>query len=239
MPASIHDIRQPTGTEIHGERPGARRQDWLFRSARLAARELVPHEVPRLQALFDANPLYFEAVNGRPPKPDEAQQEFDELPPPHLPFTRRWFLGLFDSSDVGAGVIEGGGEGEGEGGDADLQGVAVVVEDLCAPGVWHIALYLLATALHGSGAASDAYHAMEAWMRRGGARWLRLGVVAGNARAERFWRAQGFAEVRRREGIDTGGRVNDLRVLAKTLDGGTPADYLALVPRDRPDSTLP
>jgi len=204
-----------------------------FRAGRLAARELAACEVPLLQALFDANPLYFQAVNGRPPHADEAQQEFDELPPPHLPFTRRWFLGLFDA-DVDADV--------GSEADADnkaLQGVAVVVQDLCAPGVWHIALYLLATALHGGGAAADTYRAMEAWMRRGGARWLRLGVVAGNARAERFWQAQGFAEVRRREGVDTGGRVNDLRVLAKPLAGGTLADYLVLVPRDQPDSVLP
>ena len=194
-----------------------------FRAGRMAARELAACEVPLLQALFDANPLYFQAVNGRPPHADEAQQEFDERPPPHLPFTRRWLLGLFDA-DVDSKA---------------LQGVAVIVQDLCAPGVWHIALYLVATALHGSGAAAGTYRAMEAWVRRGGAHWLRLGVVAGNARAERFWQAQGFAEVRRRGGIDTGGRVNDLRVLAKPLAGGTLADYLVLVPRDQPDSVLP
>jgi GNAT superfamily N-acetyltransferase len=193
--------------------------DALFRTARLAARELGAHEVPLLQALFDANPAYFQAVNGRPPNPDEAQVEFDERPPPHLPFTRCWFLGLFE-------------------GDA-LQGVAVVVQDLGVPGVWHVALFLLASALHGSGTAAETWHAMEAWMRLDGAQWLRLGVVAGNARAERFWQARGFAEVRRREGVDTGGRINDVRVLVKALAGGTLADYLARVPRDRPGSTLP
>ena len=196
----------------------------LFSGSRLAARELAPHEVPRLQALFDANPLYFQAVNGRPPNADEAQVEFDEQPPPHLclpGLTRRWFLGLFGPDR------------------ATLEGVAVVVQDLCAPGVWHVALYLLATALHGSGAAADTWRALEAWMRHGGARWLRLGVVAGNARAEQFWQAQGFAELRRRHGVDTGGRINDLRVMAKPLAGGTLAGYLALVPRDQPDSALP
>jgi GNAT superfamily N-acetyltransferase len=194
-----------------------------FQAGGLAARELAAQEVPLLQALFDANPLYFQAVNGRPPHPDEAQEEFDELPPPHLPYTRRWFLGLFDAQA-----------------DSDaLQGVAVVVQDLCAPGVWHVALYLLASALHGGGAASAVYRAMEAWMRDGGARWLRLGVVAGNARAERFWQARGFVEIRRRKGVDTGGRVNDVRVLTKPLAGGTLGEYLLLVPRDRPDSALP
>lgn len=197
----------------------------LFQGPHLAARELAAHEVPRLQALFDANPLYFQAINGRPAHADEAQLEFDERPPPQLPFGRHWFLGLFDRDDT-------------------LQGVAVLLQDFCAPGVWHIALYLLATGLHGSGAGPGTYHAMEAWMRQGGARWLRLGAVVGNARAERFWAACGFTDVRRREKVDTGGRVNDLRVMVKPLQhsgASAPAlaAYLALVPRDRPDSPLP
>jgi len=215
----------------------------LFSAGRLAARALVPREVPLLQALFDANPLYFQAVNGRAPHADEAQQEFDELPPPHLPFTQRWFLGLFErGDDADAGHAPRGGA---------LQGVAVALQDFCAPGVWHLSLYLLATALHGSGVAAGTYHAWEAWMANRGARWLRLGVVAGNTRAERFWQAQGYTEVRRRDGIDTGGRINSVRVLAKPLADGRLDDqaadrvadhiagYLALVPRDHPDSTLP
>lgn len=225
--APVPPPAHPGGAAGAAGAPAAARA--LFRSARLAARELGAHEVPRLQALFDANPGYFQAVNGRPPNPDEAQVEFDERPPPHLPCTRRWFLGLF------AGRGEEQGETEGDA----LQGVAVVVQDLGVPGVWHIALFLLADALHGSGTAADTYRAMEAWISQGGAQWLRLGVVAGNARAERFWQARGFGEVRRREGVDTGGRVNDVRVLVKPLAGGTLADYLDRVPRDRPDSMLP
>ena len=31
-----------------------------------------------------------------------------------------------------------------------------------------------------------------------------------------------------------GQRVNELRVMVKPLDGGQIADYLAMVPRDRP-----
>ena len=67
-----------------------------------------------------------------------------------------------------------------------------------------------------------------------GARWVRLGVVVGNHRAERFWERQGFTEVRRRDGLTMGQRVNELRVMVKPLDGGQIADYLAMVPRDRP-----
>lgn len=192
----------------------------LFSTDTLSARELRADEVPQLQALFDANPQYFQTVNGRPANPDEAQTEFDELPPPQLSYSRRWFAGLFER-------------------DGTLAGVAIVVADLGAAGVWHVALFLLATRLHGAGVARPAFDALEAWARAAGARWLRLAVVVGNTRAERFWAACGFVETRVRHGIDTGGRINDARVMVKPLgDAGIDA-YLERMPRDRPDSALP
>jgi len=192
----------------------------LFASDALYGRELQADEVPQLQALFDANPEYFVAINGRRANADEAQVEFDEMPPAHLGFTRRWFAGLFDATS------------------SELVGVSIVVSDLAAPGVWHIALFLLATKLHGRGLAGPVFDAIEAWARRSGALWLRLGVVRGNARAEAFWARQGFQEVRVR-GIDTGGPLNTVRVLIKPLREHDVQAYLALVPRDRPGSTLP
>lgn len=59
------------------------------------------------------------------------------------------------------------------------------------------------------------------------------------SRAERFWAANVFAEVRVREAVDTGGRLHDVRVLVKPLASGGLATYLGLVPRDRPGSALP
>ena len=49
-------------------------------------------------------------------------------------------------------------------------------------------------------------------------------------------------EVRVRENIDTGGRLNTLRVMVKPLAAAGTSDlacYLASVPRDQPGSTLP
>lgn len=192
----------------------------LFDSPELQARELQPHEVPLLQALFDENPAYFQVVNGRNAGPDEARNEFDEQPPAHLSWTRRWLVGWFDRQQ-------------------NLVGVAIVVTDLCAPGVWHLGLFLLASRLHGQGLAQPAYRALEDWARRQGAQWMRLGVVAANIRARRFWQRQGFVDLRLRQGVDTGGRHNDLHTCAKALAGGTMTEYLALVPRDEPGSTLP
>ena len=187
----------------------------LFESADLAARELLAHEVPRLQSLFDANPAFSMRVNARPFAPDEAQEEFDSYPPPGLGYTRRYFLGLFDRT-------------------GELAGLAVVFADFCAPAVWHVSFFLLAESLHGRGVGARAWRALEAWMVGAGARWVRLGVVVGNAPAERFWERAGFVDVHLRRGMDTGGRSNDIRILARSPAGEPVEAYLALVPRDRP-----
>ena len=68
-----------------------------------------------------------------------------------------------------------------------------------------------------------------------GREWLRLGVVHGNLRAERFWDALGYVEARTRQGVELGKLVNTVRVMVKPLAGGTLARYLTLVGRDRPD----
>lgn len=177
-------------------------------------------DAPWLQAFMDANPLYFVTINGRPAGPDDALSELTERPPAEMPYREVHWLAFVD--EAGA-----------------LQGVANVVSDLLAPGVWHTGLFIVATALHGSAAARTLYEALEAWMQRSGAQWLRLGVVLGNARAEAFWLRMGYSEVRQRLNVDTGGRLNTIRVMAKPL--ATDArfeNYLAMVPRDRPDSAL-
>ena len=194
-----------------------------FASAALSARVLRADEVPALQALYDANPEYALIVNGRRPGPNEAQADFDERPPPQLSYRQQWQFGLFDAAEA-------------------LVGVAIVTADLCAVGVWHIALFLLATRLHGQGLATPIYAALEDWAKTQGARWLRLGVVRGNGRAEQFWQRLGYREVRVREGVDTGGRINTLRVMVKALPAAGLAEleiYLRLVPRDRPGAESP
>jgi len=195
----------------------------LFAGGGLAAHPLRRDQIPALQAFYDGNPEYFLTVNGRPPPADLAAQEFDEVPPPHLTFERQWCLGLFAAEEEGGA----------------LQGIAMVTEGLCQPGVWHLGLFIVATHLQGRGVAAGSYAALEGWVRRSGARHLRLGVVQGNRRAARFWLRQGFVPLRTREGVDTGGRVNTVQVMLKPLaDEGIPA-YLQAVPRDQPGSPLP
>lgn len=192
----------------------------LFTAGNLQARELGESDVPTLQRFFAANPEYFVAVNGASPRDDEAQREFADTPPPGMPFARRWMIGIFDEA-------------------GRLAAMASILSDFLAAGVWHVGLFIVATPLHGTGASAVLYRQLQDWMQAAGARWIRLGAVLGNGKAEGFWENAGYVEVRRRSGVPIGERTRVVRVFVKPLGGATQEEYLRLVERDRPDSTPP
>jgi hypothetical protein len=101
--------------------------------------------------------------------------------------------------------------------------------------VWHTGLFIVDQPLHGNGAAASFYRALERWMIGQGAVWLRLGVIAGNTRAEAFWARMGYAELRQRSGMNYGLLTHTVRVMAKPAGMRGLDEYLALVPRDRPE----
>lgn len=177
--------------------------------------EITSADEPVLQHFFDANPQYFLAVQGEPAAADEAHEEIHGELPPGWRCTKKWLVGCVDAQ-------------------GSLQAMANVVSDLLAPGVWHIGLFIVATARFGTGDAQALYRGLETWASAEGANWMRLGVVQGNVRAERFWEALGFVQTRTRSGVEMGKLTNTLRVMVKPLAGGTLEQYLSLVERDRP-----
>ncbi len=191
----------------------------------LRAIELGADEVPALQRFFEANTEYFMAVNGQPAQPDEAKLEFEDRPPAGMSYRRIRLIGFVDDGAKAKGA---------EGKSVDpLIGMATVISDFISPGVGHLGLFIVAGALHGRGVASAIYEALEHWMvREEGMQWMRLGVVVGNARAERFWAKAGFRPLRERGPYAMGQRQNLVTAMMKPLAGGSVADYLALVPRD-------
>jgi len=188
----------------------------LFTAGSLTASELAEAELAELQALFESNPGYFEIAEGERAGPDAARKTFERCPPEDMAYERIWRIGVRDAAGA-------------------LVAMADVVENLIAARVWHLGFFIVAGGAQGRGVGRAVYEALEAWTRARGARWLRLGVVDGNARAERFWRARGYTEVRRRYGVEMGRKLNTLLVMAKPLDSGALDEYLALVARDRPE----
>ena len=190
--------------------------DTLFHADDFRARELHDRDIPALQQFYNDNPEYFMIANGMPIRDNEAQREFDDLPPPEMPFNQRYLIGCFDV-------------------DNNMIGMASVLSDFLAPYVWQISFFIVATSLHGNGTAHIFYHQLENWIERSGANWIRLGVIVNNEKAERFWAKCGYTKVSQRKAIKFGTLVHDLHVMVKTLGSSTVDEYLKCVARDRPE----
>lgn len=189
----------------------------VFEQIGIRVVEMDAGDLPCLQEFFNQNPEYFLAVSGQAATSNEAEQELNGPLPEGWPYKKKWLLGFVDNSNT-------------------LIGMSNVVSDLLAPGVWHIGLFMLSSSLHGTGMAQKLYQGLELWARDSGASWMRLGVVQGNTKAEKFWEKLGYTEVRTRPRVEIGQQLNTVRVMAKPLAGGSLAEYLQLVLRDDPAS---
>ena len=177
--------------------------------------ELHGDDESELQRFFEQAPGYFLAVNGEPATPTEARDELQGCLPPGWRCSRVYWIGYRDAEN-------------------QLVGVVNIAADLLANGVWHIGLLLVHTRMQGTGLAQQLHADLQAWAAEKGAQWLRLTVVMGNTKAERFWPRLGYVQVRTREGITMGRQVNTVSIQVKALAGGRVDEYLALVERDRP-----
>ena len=189
----------------------------LFHAGPFHAFELAKEDAGRLQGFLERNPEYHLLVCGAPPAADEAEKMFEATLPEGWRYQREWIIGFADE-------------------EGSLAAMASLVAGLFCHEVWHLGLFIVATALHGSGAAQQMCAHLEGWMRARGAEWSRLGVVEGNARAERFWARAGYVEVRKRAGVELGRRTHVVRVMVKPLGGQALPEYLEKVARDRPDT---
>ncbi len=192
-------------------KPGRDETDWTAVESDRAS-------LGELQAFYEANPDYWLLVYGHAPPADEAERDFDLVPPADMSYTalKAWLIRHRETRRV-------------------IGEVSVIV-DLLAPGVMHLGFFIVDGALHGTGLANEVYASYESWAVGQGARWLRLGVVESNTRAWSFWRRQGYSEVRRRENYQLGTRAHTLIVMVKAIAPNTLTDYLQLVVRDRPES---
>lgn len=183
--------------------------------AGLSIAKLEADSVAVLQRFFDRNPAYFLSTTGQVARPTDAYDELHDELPEGWAFSAVTLLGYFDAR-------------------GELAAMVNVVSDLFAPGIWHISTFIVETSRHGHGDAKAIYTSLERWAAARGAHFIRLGVVLGNRRAERFWERQGYLQTRLRHGVELGGRLNTLRVMCKPLSGGTLQAYLRVVERDRP-----
>lgn len=182
-----------------------------------SVRVLAEADAPVLQAFFYANPEYFRLADGQAAGPEEAIDTLRDAPPAGFSWSSKGVFGFF-------------------GPDGRLCAMAQVIADLLAESVWHIGLFIVATDRHGKGDAQVLVHWLEALALSRQANWMRLGVLLKNPRAGRFWEKAGYHVVRLRLDAQVGDQCQEVAVRVKPLRGGAIDDYLAQVPRDRPEA---
>lgn len=182
--------------------------------AELARRE----DIADIQAFTESNPEYWLLTHGCPPAADDAAKSFDRHPPADMSYREHLSLVVRDLST------------------RKIVAQIDVATDLLAAGVYHLGFFITATRTRGTGFAHDLYDVYERWAIERGARWLRLGVVEANPRAEAFWRRLGYIEVRRQHNYVLGVRNHVLITMVKPTNGETLLEYLDKVPRDRRSS---
>ena len=173
---------------------------------------------PALAAFCQKNPEYDLFLTGQMPAADAWAEDFlTDLPPASFNWTttHKLIARTQQDPDIIAAVMD-------------------VTQDMIAPGVGHIGLFQVATALQGSGFAHALYQGLEDWLASRGMDVLRLGVLEGNPRGMAFWTRNGYLKTRQRVGTAPSGKTHQSHVMYKPLKPLTLDGYRRRVPRDDP-----
>ncbi len=149
-----------------------------------------------LQELFIGTPAYYLATTGKPAAPNEAENEFVELPP-GFPRAEQFIFG-FNLGD-------------------ELIGCAGMLRGFRSANKVMLGLLLIAEKYQGHGHGKRAYAELEKIM----ASWpgidtVRIGVIETNEEAFGFWRKMGFVETGERK-PKTSPYIADIIVMEKNL----------------------
>ena len=149
-----------------------------------------------LQNLYERCSDYSQLIDGEPPAPTAARDEFSAVPQGKS-LDDKFMFGLF-CEEVLVGLLES-------------------VRHYPDDKTWWLGLLLLAPSVRGRGVGEAFFGAFERYVTEQRADRVMLSVVEANARGFRFWQRQGFDEVRKTESQTFGSKTHTLFVMKKDL----------------------
>lgn len=168
-------------------------EDVVIQSESYVLAHIAPEEGDALQAVIEKCTDYFELVTGLPPGPAEANSTFMVVPE-GKGYEDKLLLGIYK--------------------DGQLVGYLDVIRDYPQHGTWSLGLMMLIPECRNRGLGRQVYQSFERWAASQGAVQMRLGVVAQNTGAYRFWQRLGFDTVERKR-MTFGRQENDVSVMVK------------------------
>jgi RimJ/RimL family protein N-acetyltransferase len=136
-------------------------------------RQIYPEDAPKLQALYDASPDYFNLIFGH-----HAKSHWGELDFKHLPEGKslddKFIYGLFEK-DILIGALD-------------------LIRNYPDPGTWFIGLLLFHPDKRNKGLGKKVFYILCDGLHSIGAYRIRISVAEQNEKALFFWRSLGFTE---------------------------------------------
>lgn len=158
---------------------------------------LGPADGAILQDLYVRCSDYHELEEGIPTRPGAAEHLLTALPPNKV---------LRDKFVIGLQTSEG-----------RLIGVLDVIHNYLGEREWWLGLLMLEPEMRASGLGGQLYRAVARAVEGRGGTSIYLGVLEQNASAERFWRRQGFEELRREPYTAASGHQSRVIVMRHSL----------------------
>lgn len=165
------------------------------------------HDAALVQDLYERCSDYHELEEGMPTRPGAGEHLLTSLPPGKT---------TADKHVLGLHAPEG-----------DLVGVLDLIQDLPGEREWCLGLLMIDPTARAAGLGTRIFHALERAVAAAGGTAIYIGVLEHNARAERFWRRLGFAELRRQDYSSALGHPSRLIVMRYDLTGQPARDLRA------------
>jgi ribosomal protein S18 acetylase RimI-like enzyme len=158
----------------------------------LAVRRATAADAPALQAILEDDPATWELLEGTPIVANEGELMLTVVPPGGTVDHKHLFLA------DGACVID-------------------LYAGYPEPQIWYLGLIFLARASRGRGLGTRVIESLATYIRAHGGTTLRLGVVARNTAARRFYDRLGFRHVFSKQRPTPSGGLTDIDVLQLAL----------------------
>lgn len=166
-----------------------------------SAKLLKPEDAVVLQSLYEQCTEFALLIDGQPPSPTAARDEFDAMPDGKTT-EDKYILGLFNPQDALVGMIES-------------------LRHYPDNQTWWIGLMMLSPEQRGQGLGSEFYQAFENWVSVQGVKQVSLSVVKANELGLQFWKSLGFEFVRKTESRQFGNKTHTVYVMSRPIAAKT------------------
>lgn len=169
----------------------------LFFLAGYSIRRLKPSDAAELQDLFERCTDYHEMHEGFATRPSAGADELAVLPPGKA-LEDKFSIGIYESTGPLIAYLD-------------------IIRDYPAVNEWWIGLLMLDPKARANGLGSHIFEATQNWVFSQGGHSIHLAVLEENIGGERFWRRQGFEEVRRQAYTSATGKKTSRVIVMKYI----------------------